>query len=268
MIKFDYHTHSSHSPDSSAGMEDMINAAIAMGLEDYAITDHIDFGWPHGEIINSPYGIAKNVTAMEAAKKKFSDKINVLAGVEFSLRSDVDNIAQEIVNTYDFDFVIGSSHDVKGVDFFWPEFYDGRTIHEVYTLYYENLLDVVRNCNAYDVLGHFDYIKRLGKIVYDDTVCADCHEIIDAILKIVISKGKGIEINTAGITYGIGHLHPHINILRQYVNLGGEIITVGSDAHRPENIAQHFDVAHDVLQQLGVKYIARFNRRKPIFTNI
>ena len=266
MIKFDYHTHSLHSTDGTASMEDMINAAISLGLEEYAITDHLDFDWPNAEIINCPYGIAANIKAMEAMKKKFEGKIKVLAGAEISLRPDVAHIAQEIADAHDFDFIIGSAHDFEGIDFGLPQLHRGRSQHEVYTAYFENLLDVVRTCDAYDVVGHFDYVVRYGNYSDKSLRYADHKEIIDTILKIIISKGKGIEINTAGIPYGIGHPHPHIDILRQYIKLGGEIITAGSDAHRPGNIAQYFDTAYEILQQLGVKYITRFDKRKPTFS--
>jgi histidinol-phosphatase (PHP family) len=264
MIKTDYHTHSNYSFDGKATMDAMIERAIKLGLEEYAITDHIDFGYPHPKTLG-PYDISHIVIAMEAAKAEYDGRIKVLAGVEIGLRPDVADIAQQMVDAHDFDFVIGSLHDAHGIDFFWPEFYRGRSKDEAYALYYENLLEMVRLCDAYDVLGHFDYINRLGKIAYNDATGTDNCQIIDDILKIVISKGKGIEINTAGITYGIGYPHPHIDVLRRYIQLGGEIITVGSDAHTPGNIAKHFDRVYEILRQLGVKYITRFDKRKPIF---
>jgi histidinol-phosphatase (PHP family) len=267
MIKTDYHTHSNYSFDGKASMDAMIEQAIKLGLEEYAITDHIDFGYPHPKIIG-PYDISDIVIAMGAVKAEYAGRIRVLAGMEISLRPDLADVAQQMVNAHDFDFVIGSLHDIMGIDLFWPEFYRDRSRDEAYALYYENLLDMVRICDAYDVLGHFDYIKRLGKVVYNDMTDFDNSEIVDDILKTVISKGKGIEINTAGIAYGIGHPHPHIDILRRYFQLGGEIVTVGSDAHAPKNIAQHFSEAYEILRQLGIRYITRFERRKPIFQKI
>ena len=275
MIKTDYHTHSNYSIDGKASMDAMIERAIKLGLEEYAITDHIDFGYPHPKIIG-PYDISDIVIAMETARAEYAGRIKVLVGVEMSLRPDLADITQQMVNAHDFDFVIGSVHDAKGIDFFWPEFYRGRSKNKVYALYYENLLDVVRVCDAYDVLGHFDYIERLVKMAYRYTsnpdlslnLNLDNRDIIDEILKTVISKGKGIEINTSGITYGIGHPHPHINVLRRYIQLGGEIITVGSDAHAPGNITQHFNAAYEILRQLDVKYITRYDKRKPIFVKL
>ena len=268
MIKTDYHTHSSHSSDSTTKMEDMINTAITLGLEEYAITDHIDFDYPHGEIINSPYGIAANVKAIRAMQEKFAGKIKVLVGAEFSLRTDVADIARHLAQDYAFDFIIGSAHDAKGIDFFWPEFQYTRTKQEVHTEYYENMLEMVQTCDAYDVVGHFDYINRRCDYTDKAQYYANHREIIDAILKVIIQNGKGVEINTAGIAYGMGYAHPQIEVLQRYLQLSGEIITVGSDAHRPESIAQHFDVAYDILQQLGVKYITRFDKRKPRFVKL
>ena len=267
MIKFDYHTHSSHSCDCVSSMDDMIKTAIKLGLEEYAITDHVDFSWPDNKII-SPYGIAANMKAMQAAAAKYDGRIKVLAGVELSLRPDSARIAQKIADSYDFDIIIGSAHDVKGIDFGWPEFYRGRTKHEFHMAYFENLLDVVCTCDAYDVIGHFDYAERYGNYSDKTLFYPDFCDIIDEILKIVIAKGKGIEINTAGFAYGIGHAHPQTEILRRYLQLGGEIITVGSDAHTPGRIAADFDIVHDILQGLGIKYIAGFNKRQPRLVRI
>ena len=267
MIKADYHTHSNYSIDGQASIDAMIARAIKLSLEEYAITDHIDFGWPKSEIIG-PYGISDIVAAMEAAKAEYAGRIKVLAGVEISLRPDVADIAQKMVDDYDFDFVIGSAHDVRGIDFGWPQFHRGRTRREAYYAYFENMLDVVTTCDAYDVIGHFDYVVRYGNYADKTLHYADYHEIIDEILKTIISKGKGIEINTAGIPYGLGRVHPHIDILQRYLQLGGEIITVGSDAHTPGSIAQHFDNAYKLLKQAGAKYITRFDRRRPVFVKL
>jgi len=265
MIKFDYHTHSNYSIDAKASMDAMIEQAINIGLEEYVITDHIDFGWPDGKIIG-PYGVSEIVDAMQATKAKYEGRIKILLGLEISLRPDVADIARKMVAAYDFDFIVGSAHDIKGIDVGWAEFHQGRSKYEAYLAYFENLLDVVQICDAYDVIGHLDYVKRYGNYTDKSLYYTDFCEIIDEILKTIIAKGKGIEINTSGYAYGVGHPHPHIDILRRYLQLGGEIITVGSDAHKPDSVAQYFDEAHKILQSLDVKYIARFDKRKPILS--
>ena len=267
MIKYDYHTHTSHSFDSNASMKSMIERAIAIGLEEIAITDHIDFTWPECEII-SPLGIAANMKAIQAVWAKYAGKIKVLAGIELGLRPDLAEVGRKIVAEHDFDIVIGSAHEIDGIDFYYGHWYQGRPKHAAYMLYFENLLATVQACDCYDVLGHLDYVERYGR--YDDKSLhhGDYQEVIDEILKTVIQKGKGIEINTSGYANGLGHPHPQMPGIKRFVQLGGEVITVGSDAHAPGRIAGNFDDVYKILQSLGIKYITRFDKRHPQFVKI
>ena len=92
-------------------------------------------------------------------------------------------------------------------------------------------------------------------------------EEIDEVLKTAINMGKGIEINTSGMKY-LGFCHPHIDILKRYRELGGEIITIGSDAHNPEKIASDFKAAEEILTACGYDFYAEFHKRKPIFKKL
>jgi len=265
MIKFDYHTHTDHSFDGKATIDQMIKQAIEVGLEEYAITDHIDFTYPEQRII-SPTGIAANVAAVETARERYKDKIKILVGMELGLRPDLAEAGAKIAESYDFDIIIGSMHEIKGVDFYYPDLHQGRTKHEVFMLYFENMLDTVRACDCFDVLGHIGYVERYIRGEEDKSLkYADYSGIIDEILKVIIHKGKGIEINTSGYPYGLGHTHPQVDVVRRYRELGGEIITVGSDTHRPENVGGSFDKAQQVLEQAGFTHITRFDKRKPEF---
>ena len=87
-------------------------------------------------------------------------------------------------------------------------------------------------------------------------------------MKKVIQKGKGIELNTAGFKYGLGFCHPHPDIIRRYRELGGEIITIGADAHKPEHIAYDFKKVSEILSMCGFKYYTEFKNRKPIFKQL
>ena len=93
-------------------------------------------------------------------------------------------------------------------------------------------------------------------------------EKIDEILKLLISKGKGIEVNTSGLRYGVGSPHPSFEIIQRYHSLGGEIITIGSDAHKPEHIGYKFDTAYELLDKAGFKYVTIFKNRKPDFIKL
>ncbi|MCL2575672.1 MAG: histidinol-phosphatase HisJ family protein [Defluviitaleaceae bacterium] len=263
MIKMDYHMHSEYSIDSYTRVEDMVKDAINKGFAEIVITDHIDFTYPGLQMMDN-IGIAANVAATQSAKDDFAGEINVKIGVEFGIRPDTGGITARIADEFDFDFIIGSTHDYYGLGFHSQHFFAGKSKIEAYNVYFENMLATVKANDTFDVLGHLDYIERYPRNYQDKKMKYREHKpIIDEILITLISKGKGIEINTAGITYGLGRVHPTENVLRRYVELGGEIITVGSDAHRTEYIGQHFSVAYKLLVDLGVTHITSFTKRKP-----
>ena len=143
---------------------------------------------------------------------------------------------------YPFDFVIGSSHVVHGIDPYYPHYYDGRSEDEAYLEYFESILENLHTNVDFDVYGHLDYVVRYGG--YENKVIdyEEFRDILDAILAELIKKDKGIEINTSGIRYGLPNPHPNIDIIRRFKELGGKIITIGSDAHKVEDLAKDFNL--------------------------
>ena len=250
MIRYDYHMHSSYSYDSYAAIEDMVEKACRVGLAEIAITDHIEFGFPDKDIA-SPRGVAANVAKIHKIRDKYENHLSVLAGIELGLKPDMADAAKKIAQTNGLDIIIGSIHDIYSLGF-------------SHVKYFENMLSSITTSDSWDVLGHIDYISR-----YDNVDKAryytDYKEVINEILKYIIGVGKGIEINTSRFSGGV---HPYPDIIARYKELGGEIITIGSDAHSPEGIAAGFDIAYDMLQNLNIQYTARFRRREPFFAKI
>ena len=123
----------------------------------------------------------------------------------------------------------------------------------------------VKQADYIDVLGHLDYIVRFAKHPQDTYRPAEYGDLLDMILKYLIEHGKGLEVNTAGFKYGLSFAHPHPDILKRYRELGGEIITIGSDGHRPEHLAYDFHKVCEVLVSCGFKYYTEFRQRSPIF---
>ena len=115
------------------------------------------------------------------------------------------------------------------------------------------------------MLGHLDYVTRYGRNQAEEYSYAGFADIIDQILRYLIERGKGIELNTAGLKYGLPYAHPHIDILRRYRELGGEILTIGSDAHKPEHVAYDFYKVREILEMSGFRYYTEFVGRKPVF---
>jgi histidinol-phosphatase (PHP family) len=174
------------------------------------------------------------------------------------------------VSAYPFDFIIISSHESQGADLWYHEstYFAGKEKREVYTAYFEEVLQNVKAMDAFSVYGHLDFIRRYGGYADNSLEYADYRDVVDAILAALIEKGKGLEINSSGFRYGLGQTHPQVSILKRYRELGGEIITVGSDAHKPECIAEEFAQCREALDAAGFKAVTLFRGMKPVFVDL
>ena len=267
MFYADYHVHSSFSSDSNEEMENQIKAAISLGLKQMAFTDHIDYEYPD---IAFPFMIDYNhyVKVFDTLKEKYKNQIDLVLGVEIGFQPHVVNQIEEALSQYPFDFVICSTHVCDRLDLYNGDFFKNKDKKNAYLRYFECVLYNVKNFINYDVYGHIDYINRYGN--YNDRVLSyeDYQDIIDSILKTIIESGKGIEINTSGFRYGLGYANPKLEILKRYKELGGNIITIGSDAHASKDIASYFDEAYKLLDAAGFSEITLFKNRKPHFIKI
>ena len=199
-------------------------------------------------------------------KEKYSGRVELLFGVELGLMDHLAPRLSEYVSGWDFDFIIGSSHLVDGLDPYEPEYFERLGDRNGILRYFESILANISAFDDYDVYGHLDYVVRYSRAkAYKPS---EYRDIIDEILKALVSAGKGIELNTAGLKYGLGWAHPHPGILERYRELGGETVTVGSDAHRAEHLAYDFDKAADILRAAGFGYYTVFRKRKPVMIRI
>jgi len=258
---FDYHIHTANSPDSDAPVAAVVDGAISAGLTEIAITDHCDFTWPQQDILNPYFDLDKYRDEIRHTREKYRGRINVLFGLELGIRPDLGQVIDEIIDSYKFDFLIGSMHDIMGVDFYVREFLRKRPKKQAYEEYFELLLASIKACD-FDVLGHMDYLVRYAD--YSDPVVhyADFAAGIDAVLRELIALGRGMEINTSGYAYGQNQPHPNFSIIRRFYQLGGEIITIGSDAHSPSRLAQNFNNAVQLVKEAGFTHFATFSERE------
>lgn len=278
MIISDFHTHSSNSGDCDAKMSNQIEAALKKGLVHLCITEHMDIDYPqvpegHEDeecsfLLDAEKYYAEYIEMKEkyASCSSSNTPFNLFFGVELGLQSQIadDNLA--FSRSYPFDFIIASSHTLYKLDPYYKEFWDDRDEANVTKDYFESIYENIGLFNNFDVYGHLDYIVRYGK--NKDYIFADYSDIIEAILKKLIDMGKGIEINTCGLRNGLKYPNPRPEILKLYRSLGGEIITVGSDAHRSEHVAWEFDIAEKLLIDCGFKYYTIFSERKPEFIKL
>lgn len=270
-ILSDCHLHTSHSGDSKAPMEEMILQGISKGLTTMCFTEHNDFDFPITEL--DPKGKFEcnadlYFKEFKEHQKKYADRIQLLFGIELGLQPSVIPRNKAYVEAHEFDFIIGSSHLCNGIDPSCPEFYKGRSEEEAYREYFESIVENILSFSDFDVYGHLDYVVRYGPNADKEYSFAKYQDLLDKILCLLIEKGKGIEINTGGLKRGMRELHPCTDIIKRYKSLGGEIITVGSDAHVPQYIGAYFEQAGTVLKECGFKYYTVFESRTPIFRKL
>lgn len=277
MIQADMHMHTWFSTDSEACPCDMADEAVRKGLKTICFTDHFDkddLEWGEEGIFDVDAYFAE----MQKLQEEYAGKLNIRIGIELGLRTYLKDYYEELTKKYPFDFVIGSVHnvpykkDTEGnilyTDPAAEKLFADRTDKEAYRLMMETTLENVRTLDCFQTLGHLDYVVRYGKSREKEYSYTEYADIIDEILKLLIEKGKGLEVNSAGLKYGLPFAHPHPDVLKRYRELGGEIITIGADAHKPEHIAYDFAKTEEILKSCGFKYYTEFFEQKPVFKQL
>lgn len=259
-IMFDYHMHSHFSADCSVSMEEMVVGAIQKGLTEICFTEHIDYEYPD-ETIVFEFDLKEYDALLKQLQQKYEGQITLKKGIEIGVQPHLLHRYEQLIEGEDFDFTICSMHTTDKKSLHYKEIFTGRTIEEAYQLYYDELLYCVKNFKHFNVLGHVDLVKR-----YSATQPTDhFHESLTAIFNEIIPAGKGIELNTSGVRYGLPHAMPSDDVLKLYKQCGGEIITLGSDAHRVSELAFQFGESLELLQSIGFKHIATFDKGQPTF---
>ena len=261
---FDYHMHSYFSADCSVPMENMVLAAIKKRLTEICFTEHIDYEYPDKDFIFE-FDLSEYDQVIKNLQEKYAGQIRIKKGIELGVQPHLLDRYEKLMNEEKFDFAICSMHTTDKKGLHSGDLFKDRTIDEAYKVYYEELLDCVQNFKQFSVLGHLDLVKRY---TIDQQSGENFHEIITEIFKEIIPAGKGIELNTSGVRYGLPSGMPSDDILKLYKQCGGEIITLGSDAHRESELAFEFRESLELLDSIGFKYIATFDQQKPSFHEI
>ena len=261
----DFHTHTSFSSDSEALPESQIEKAIKLGMKKICITDHMDIDFPKKYGLPFVFDYDEYYQSIKHLKEIYSGQIDIMTGVELGIQPHLKETLEDYTAGHFFDFIIGSTHLVNRIDSYYPEFWENSTEHDVLMKYFEEVLTNIHTFNNFDVIGHIDYVVRYTPSNGTLYNWHDYIEIIDEILKFAVECGIGIECNTSKMGIGALHCNPHEDIIKRYRELGGEIITLGSDSHQPERLANKFAEAGELLKNAGFKYYTVFKNRKPEF---
>ena len=252
----DYHMHSKYSFDGIQTIEQAIEKAISMNINEICMTEHISFD-PDDKSYNY-FNFKDYENEINELSIKYRNRIKIKTGLEageIHLYKDEYNIC---FSENRLDFIIGSVHNInrKGLNTNIRE----NGVHATYENYFKQVLMLVQEAD-FDVLGHLDLIQRYAFNVGGVYDFNNYKEIIHEILKTLISKGKGIEVNTSGLKNNL--LFPKLEILQMYKDLNGEIITVGSDSHNYDRVGENIESTYSLLKDIGFKYVFTFENRKP-----
>lgn len=279
MNMIDCHTHTQFSMDSEADITSCIEKAIDIGLSAYAVTDHCEcsawypenhysdtsnFDW-----FNYEQDFYNSVSAVTELKEKYKN-FNLICGVEMGQATQDIEVAEKIISDERLDFIIGSIHQLKGEKDFYYVDYENMSEDEIYNLLERYFIEVYQLCrmDCFDVLGHLTYCLRYMKCrnnINPDISRFD--EIIAESFRLLSENGKGIEINTSGIRQGFGDVFPSLKYVKLFKDMGGEIISIGSDAHTVEDIGKNISDAMETAKAAGFTRLCYFKKRKPYFIN-
>jgi len=244
---------------------EIAEAALKKGIREIAITDHfepIDFN-----DLYKDYNPDIQLLEIETAREHYGDQLTILHGVELGEPHHYPEISKHILTTHEFDYVLGSTH--KNKDFLDVNKYDyiNGDIDNIVKQYFSEIKDMADG-NDFDCIGHLDLIRRYGAIHQVKISLQDYIEEIVDIYDIIIKNGKGIEVNTSGLRQKLSRSMPDFDMVRLYHERGGQIITIGSDAHKANLVGSDIEAGLHMIKEAGFKTITTFQNRVPRFKAI
>ncbi len=259
---WDAHIHTKFSGDSESDPVEILQHAQSGGLTGVTFTDHHDIDYPKQEY-EPPFLIPfeeyfPTLQALPAI-------LPIHIGIELGLQPHVAEENLAVTTAHPFDFVIGSIHNVSGMDPYYGDFFENKTKREAYEIYFSETLENIQLFKDFDVLGHLDYIIRYYPGEDKLYRYADYADRIDAILTELIDSGRGLELNTGSLRRGFKEAHPITEVLERYRALGGDIITIGSDAHVATDVGADFAKGREILLSAGFTHYCIFAQRQPQF---
>lgn len=264
MFKSDYHFHTALSFDGKDDLLDVIKVAADKGMNDICVTNHYECGGEY-PCTNQPISVMRDNYLKAVAQNRTG--VTVRFGVELGEPIHNRGMAEIALADGKFDFVIGSIHNVRGQKDFYDLDYRATDLDAVFKQYYDELDEMVE-WGKFDVLGHINYFERYAA---KQGVTLDVKKyyprLSDLFIKL-IAKGKGIEVNTAGLFAPVGKPQADEEVLRLYKGLGGKIVTIGSDSHQKENIGRGNEQAQELLCRVGFEYVTVYEDRTPRFVRI
>lgn len=277
MVLFDNHNHSEFSFDGKRNsVESCALSALSKGLGGLAFTDHCDFFVPAmkaayenlvPEVFDTEAQQAEidRVSDILTEKCRISGKepIRILKGIEVGMHEKHHDDIRRMLSEHSFDQVIASVHYLEDTDPFYGGYYEGKDWKKAYGFYLETILKEMTWLEDFDIMGHFDYVVRYAPYPETSLRYKDFSDILDEMFRFLIHEGKALEINTKSYRmYGSREVTLDKDVLLRYRELGGEIISLGSDAHNPDMSGYNFEIYAEMLKSMGFRWSAHYEKRR------
>lgn len=256
----DYHIHTCYSGDSEAPIKAQLDAAAAACLTHICFADHVDFDGSH----LPPADIsARNEEILRLAP--LYPSLDISLGMEMGMDgSEANRLAHQHAKDAHLDFIIGSVHMVDGVDAYFPEFFENRTQEQTYGCYIEKLTSAIK-VSDFSVMGHYDFCTKYSPYAERPMKYSLFPQMFDDIFRTLIHSGRTLEINSSAWrndpAWGL-------DVFSRYRELGGEFVTIGSDAHQPARVGSRIAEAMELARAAGIRYIATYKNMQPIMHKI
>ena len=269
MVLFDNHNHSQFSFDGKrSSVESAARAAASQGLGGIAFTDHCDFFVPEMKSMfeepkQEDFNIPQQQEEISRVQGILGDGIKILKGIEVGMYEDCHEEIRKVLSDNSFDQVLASVHYIEKTDPYYGGYYDGKEWKQAYGNYLETIYREMTWLGDFDIMGHYDYIVRYAHYPVTSIRYQDFSDIFDEMFRYLIHEGKALEINTKSYEGHRGRVvELDKNVLLRYREMGGELISLGSDSHEPSRVGAGFLHHAAMLKSLGFRWTAHYESRK------
>lgn len=271
---FDNHNHSQFSFDGkNTSVEKSSLSAVQAGLSGLCFTDHCDFYVPpvkaeHENLVPEEFDVSAQQQEIDRVRERIPE-ISIFKGIEIGLQKSCRKQIRHHIDNNSFDQVIASVHYIDQTDPFYGGYYEDKDWEQAYGHYLETIAEETRWLENFDILGHYDYVTRYAPYPKASMLYRDFPDLFDSILKFLAENGKALEINTKTYQDYNGR-RPELDkdVLIRYRELGGELLSFGSDSHTPDRVGENFRYFEQYILSCGFKYTAHFEKRKPVMERI
>ena len=259
--KMDYHLHSTHSIDGRQTLDEICRQAVELDLAEICITDHIEPHHPDPGVDKPPV-FSDWLTELAAVRERYP-ALTIRQGIEIGDNAPYRDEIAATLDALPLDFRLLSLHLVDNVDPYHPEYFEGKTQMQAYRRYVQQRVESILNFPDYDAIAHLGYVGKFAPYPPDIRPLRYHHapDELDMLLKHLKENGKALEINASGLR-GTDSPIPGADIIRRFIELGGEFFTFGSDAHTREHIYLHVERAKEIARSCGARWQLSFERRK------